>query len=458
MSGINAKIEWMTRQRTLSVVVIAYVYAALVVAGPWIFTMLGIFGLSSAGCSSGCDQLPVFRSIVIYNSVFALVVTSPLAFFSGRYVSDRLYVGQSRCVFYVLILSLAVFCLVTLITVVPFYLLAATLEGPTRFAAVQNAFLIGVSWLLIPFLGVIRAYTPLLMAFACNALSMVAIGIVLSDPSPLVLLMSFNVGFAITDVIMIAVLVRRFGVHVQQDPDLLKFALRRWELPAAGIAYAIGIWADKVIMWFGSPAGNLSVAGVLKTMPSYDTAMFWAQLAAIPVIAVAFVHLETQISGLFLRFYGRLNEHVSLREMTAAMQKLRTCVISSIATLFVSLAIVATMGILLSFVFMNELGLRPSYMSILRIALCAMTFYTSFVFCFVFLLYFDLRRQALMVIVIYAILSTALTLLLLPFGQMFYGYGAMIAGAVAFLLAFLVLLRELPWLHYHAFITNNTSL
>jgi hypothetical protein len=34
MSGINARIEWMTRQRTLSVVVIAYVYAALVVAGP----------------------------------------------------------------------------------------------------------------------------------------------------------------------------------------------------------------------------------------------------------------------------------------------------------------------------------------------------------------------------------------------------------------------------------------
>jgi hypothetical protein len=26
------------------------------------------------------------------------------------------------------------------------------------------------------------------------------------------------------------------------------------------------------------------------------------------------------------------------------------------------------------------------------------------------------------------------------------------------MLAFNILLRELPWLHYHAFITNNTSL
>jgi uncharacterized membrane protein len=90
---------------------------------------------------------------------------------------------------------------------------------------------------------------------------MIVIGIVLSDPSPLVLLMSFNLGFAITDMIMVAVLVRRFGVRIRQDPELVKFALRKWELPVAGIAYAIGIWADKVIMWLGSPSGGLSVGG-----------------------------------------------------------------------------------------------------------------------------------------------------------------------------------------------------
>jgi uncharacterized membrane protein len=107
---------------------------------------------------------------------------------------------------------------------------------------------------------------------------------------------------------------------------------------------------------------------------------------------------------------------------------------------------------------MNELGLKPSYMSILRIALWAMAFHSSSMFCFVFLLYFDLRRQALIVVASYATLNTALTLMLLPFGQQFYGYGSMIAAAVTFMLAFNILLRELPWLHYHAFITNNTSL
>lgn len=80
MSGINTTIEWMTRQRALTSIAVGYVYAALLVAGPWIFTVIGLVGLSAGSCAAGCDQLPVFRSIVIYNSLFALVVTSPLAF------------------------------------------------------------------------------------------------------------------------------------------------------------------------------------------------------------------------------------------------------------------------------------------------------------------------------------------------------------------------------------------
>ena len=106
---------------------------------------------------------------------------------------------------------------------------------------------------------------------------------------------------------------------------------------------------------------------------------------------------------------------------------------------------------------MNELGLRPSYLRILRIALWAMAFHSSAMFCFVYLLYFDLRRQALLVVAIYGIANTALTWLLLPLGQVYYGYGSMIAAAFTFILAFAIILHELPWLHYHAFITNNVS-
>jgi uncharacterized membrane protein len=199
MSGINITIERMTRQPALTSIVAGYIYAALLVAGPWIFTMLGIVGLSSTGCSADCDALTLLRSVVIFNSLFSLVVTSPLAFLSGRYIADQLYVGRTQGVYFVFAVSLAAFCLIVLVTVVPFYLLAATLDGPARFAAVQNAFLIGVSWLLIPFLGVIKAHGTILVAFGINALAMLVLGFLLSDPSATALIGVFNASFAFTD-------------------------------------------------------------------------------------------------------------------------------------------------------------------------------------------------------------------------------------------------------------------
>ena len=217
MASTNATLEWMTRQRSLTSIATAYIYAALLVAGPWIFTVLGIFGLSYAGCSSPCDQLAVFRSIVIYNSLLALVVTTPLAFFSGRYVGDRLYVGETASIFFAFVVSLALFCLIALVTAVPFYVLATDLPTGAKFAAIQNVFLIGVSWLLIPFLGAIRAQTAVLVAFGVNALTMSLIGSLLSNPSATVLLGIFNVSFAITDTILVGTLVRRFGAAIQPD-------------------------------------------------------------------------------------------------------------------------------------------------------------------------------------------------------------------------------------------------
>jgi uncharacterized membrane protein len=175
-------------------------------------------------------------------------------------------------------------------------------------------------------------------------------------------------------------------------------------------------------------------------------------------MAVAFVHVDTRLSALFRRFYGRFDQQASLRELNSALRDLRNCVIASTTILFVALAIMAVMTTLLSFVFMAQFGLRPSYMSILRVALWAMAFHASCMFCFVFLLYFDLRRPALLIVVCYAVLNTLFTLLTLRLGQAYYGYGSLAAAVATFMLAFTVLLRELPWLHYHAFITNNTSL
>jgi polysaccharide biosynthesis protein PelG len=459
MSSTNITLEAMTRHGALSSLFGAYLYAAMLVAGPWIFTVLGFFCLSTgATCDGACTDLIIFRSVVIYNSMYALIVTSPLAFITARYVADQLHGRRHDSVFYALVVSLSIFALLSLVTAVPFYLYATTLDAAEKIASIQNIAMLGCSWLLIPFLGAFRAYRAVLVAFGVGAISMLVLGSVLRDPPAVSLLLAFNSSFAITNLIMLATVVRRFGSKIVIDPGFLAKLGSKWELPAAGAAYGLGLWIDKVIMWHVAPSGGLLVAGALQTMPSYDTAMFWSQLSSIPIIVVFFVHIETRFSGLLRRFHARLQQRASLRELNEMMRKIAAHVLSGLVGLFAALVVIAGMMIMLSFVFMTELGLRPSYMSILRVSLCSMVFYTTAMFCFSVLLYLDLRRPALLIVLTYLVLNGILTVVLLSFGPDLYGYGNMIASTVSLLVGFGLVVRELPWLHYHAFVTKNASL
>jgi uncharacterized membrane protein len=446
----------MTRRGALSGMLGAYVYAALLVAGPWIFTVLGLIGLGDATCDVSCNEPTVFRSIVIYNSMFALIVTSPLAFASGRYASERLD-GDPNCIFYMLVVSLGVYAVLCLGIVAPFYVFATTLNGSAVIGSIYNAVLIGCSWLLIPFLGAIRAYTSVLIAFGAGAASMLVFGIALHDPQAASLLLAFDCGFAIIDLILLAAVVRQFGSRIVVDPELTKRLRKKWELPAAGAAYALGLWIDKVIMWHVDPTNGLLIAGALRTMPSYDSAMFWAQLSSIPIIAVFFVHVETRFSALMRSYQNRLQQKASLRELNDIIKNIKVHVVSSMFGLFGALIVVAGMMIMISFIFMTQLGLRPSYMGIFRVSLCAMAFYTSAMFCFSFLLHLDLRRQALLIVACFLVLNGAITVALLPLGPDLYGYGNMIAATCTLIIGFGLVLSELSWLHYHAFVTNNPS-
>ena len=458
MTSINITIEGMTRRGTLSSVFGAYSYAALLVAGPWIFTVIGIFCLGAATCDANCADLTEFRSIVIYNSMYALIVTSPLAFLAGRYVSEQLHAGCAEYVFCGLVLSLAIFGLVSIAVVMPFYVYATTLDAAEKIASIQNSIMIGCSWLLIPFLGAFRAHNSVLIGFGAGAVSMLVLGSTLRDPQVTSLLLIFNASFAITNAILLAAVVRRIGTRIVVDRELKQKLGRNWELMAAGAAYALGLWIDKIIMWRSAPSGGLLVAGGLQTMPSYDTAMFWAQLSSIPVIAVFFVHVETRFSVLLRSYHKRMQQQASLRELNEIVKDIGSYVTSSMFGLFATLVVVAVMMVMFSLAFMTAVGLRPTYMSILRVSLCSMAFYASAMFCFTFLLHLDLRRPALQIVSIFLVLNATLTAALLPFGPEFYGYGNMIAAAVTLLAGFALVLRELSWLHYHAFITNNPSL
>jgi uncharacterized membrane protein len=458
MAGIGFTLERMTKGRSLSVAVGAYLSAAFLVAGPWIFTVLAIAGASLVACETQCLEVQIFRSVVIYNSVFCLVVTSPIAYVCTRFVSDRIVAKDYESVTFTLIAAIAAFAICALALGGPFYFLATSLSDSEKLASVQNLMLMGASWLLIPFLGAIRNVGATSIAFAVGAAVTVGAVYAVSDRNALWLLAGSNLGLCVIVIMLVVCITREYGAQLVPNVDLLHTALRYWELPLIGVTYAAGLWIDKVIMWFGASAGQLRVAGAFQTMPDYDTPMFWAQLAALPVVAGFFVHIETKYFRLCRSFYKEIQGRASLRQLRLAMSALGRFALSSIAVLFGTLLVIGVLAILLSFVAIDPVGLRPSQMGVLRNAIVAMVFQTSVVFCVILLLYLDLRRPALLVTMAFVILNGALTAALLPLGFTYFGYGNMLASMISFAIAALLLRRELSWIHYHAFVTNNITL
>ncbi|MCJ2035350.1 exopolysaccharide Pel transporter PelG [Methylobacterium sp. J-068] len=459
MAGLGFALERMTQGRSLTSTAGAYVYAALLVAGPWIFTVLAIGGIDLAACPGGdCPGLPVFRSIIIYNALVSAILTGPIAFVCTRFVSDRIWLKRYESVTFAFVVAQSVFAGTALAIAAPFYLFAADLPAPDALAGLQNLMLMGAAWLLIPFLGAIRSYVAVAIAFAAGAGLMVALIAVAPRSDPLHLLTAFNVGLTVIDLLLARRLLREYGMALVPDGALARTLRTHWDLPLIGLTCALGLWVDKLIMWCAAPVGVTIVGGAFRTMPNYDTPMFWAQLASIPILAVFFVHVETNFFRLSRAFYGSLANGVSRRDLTRMMARLSHFVMAKLVGLFIALSAVALIAILISFVVIEPLGLRASQMGILRAALAGMVFQTSSSFCFIFLLYFDLRRHALAVSGTYFILNGTLTAALLPLGFPYFGYGNLLASALTFLLAVLILAHELPWLHFHAFVTNNTSL
>ena len=458
MAGIGFTLERLAHGRTLSSVAAAYVYAAALVAGPWIFTVLGVAGISFAACTTACDDLQVFRSIIIYNSVFSLIWSSPIAFVATRFVSDQIYVGKNQHVMFALVVSLGVFALGAFAVGIPFYTFATTLSGLEKILGLQKLVLIGSSWLLIPFVGAIRGARTVALAFAAGAAIMVGAVALDGGSRPAVLLGAFNLGLSLIVFVLVLRLTAEFSIRIVPSAELWRTAVRNWELIAIGMSYGVGLWIDKFVMWIAAPLGTVRAAGGFQTMPNYDTPMFWAQLAAIPVIAVFFVHVETNFYRLCRDFYPRLDQKASLRELQAAIAKLSRFVLFSLAGLFISLVAICILAILMSLVAVDPLGLQASQMGVLRSGLVGMACHTTAMFCFIFFLYFDLKRQALLISLTQLVLSGSLTALLLPLGLRVYGYGFMLASAVTLMVGVGLLMKELPWLHYHAFVTNNGSL
>ncbi|MEZ5857338.1 MAG: exopolysaccharide Pel transporter PelG, partial [Hyphomicrobiaceae bacterium] len=177
MAGIGFQLKRLANRDTITSLVSAGGHAAVIAAGPWLFTILSLAGIGiTTERLVGLDTLAEFRVLIIYAFAASLVLAAPVTIVATRLVADALWLKEPKRVGSLLLATLVL----TLAAVgVGTVLLVAFFRPPpaTALALVAGSTLVGLIWVVLSFCGAVRDYNGVTLSFLVGLLVSMAASI-----------------------------------------------------------------------------------------------------------------------------------------------------------------------------------------------------------------------------------------------------------------------------------------
>jgi polysaccharide biosynthesis protein PelG len=462
MAGIGFQLRRLARQDTISSIVASAGHAAMIAAGPWLFT---IFALASITITTdriaGLDALATFRALVIYAFAISLVFSAPLTMVMTRMVGDALWLKQPERVRALLVVSLGV---VLLPAAVGLALVISVFRLPLADSLVLSAMTMVVSgiWIAISFCGAVRDYRGVTISFLSGLLVALVgcIGVAVLGGRSIALAIAFTAGLT---VILYGLVSRVFATfpHAVLDPSAVVRSIgagvrHYWTLCLGAFVGTAGIWIDKVTFWF-SGVGERVENGLLHA-PLYDSTMFIASLVLVPALGSFVVKLETGFFDRYQQYFSIISSHGTLNQIEAARVRLARYTMDSLTLIAVSLVAVAAIVMLTAPIMIDALALQFRQIAVLRYGALGTVFQFIFIASSAMLLFFDRRRLYLVIQLVYCGLNFGFAWLSLHLGEDYYGIGFFLAALVAAAIAFTAADRTFQRLNFLTFIGNNPSI
>lgn len=469
MAGIGFTLKRLTQKDNLHGVVHAYSVAMLAAAGPWLFTVIALAGITLFYADSYGDGTDlnasfgpdIFRVIVIYNFAFSLVLSAPVFMVATRYLADNIHNRDVTNVPSVMLGSLALLYLIQLPVGIFFYLGYVDLPLSLQLSAILNLFLITSVWLLGVFLTALKDYNAMTLAYLIGMVIAVILAQTLKDFFGVAgMLNGFSLGLAVIVFSLAAKIFSEYSYTFDNPFDIRKYFKKYWQLAVGGFLYNAAIWVDKWIMWF-APESRMEyfqgVATGMRMYPDYDSATFFAYLTIIPAMAIFVFAVETNFFERYQRFYDDILLHKPLRKILNNQKGVIDSILSSSRNFILVQAAIAFLCIAFAPKLFELCNINFNQMGIYRISVLGAFFHVLTLFEMIILSYFDNRRMVMWISALYLALNLGLTLWTLTMGFSFYGYGYFLSSVLVFVVTSLILFAYIRKLPYHAFITSNNS-
>lgn len=461
MAGIGFELRRLGRQETLSSLASAFGHAAIVAAGPWLFTILSLAIITfTVEQIVGLDTLATFRIIIIYAFATSLVITSPVTIVATRLVADALWLKKTDAVRPLLIgaFGLSVVLVAPCAALLVFYF-----NVPSGVALVLTAMSLTVAliWVALSFCGAVRDYVAVTLAFLFGLIVslVLSIGAALYGLGPTGMAWGFLVGLVLILFGLTQRVLMTFPAPVADIRDgfaAMIDGMGRYRLLAFGaLAGTAAVWIDKWVFWF-SLQGEKVDAGLIHA-PLYDSAMFIASLVIIPSLAQFVMRLETEFFDRYHTYFGTIKSHGTIRQIEAARVRMKSFTLDHLVLITVSHVGICAVLILAAPAIVDLLNLHYRQIAILRFGALGSVFQFIFIATTAMLLFFDRRKLFLTLQLTFFALNLVLSMWSVSAGEEYYGVGYFMACLISSLIAYVMADRTFTNLNYLTFIGNNPS-
>lgn len=458
MAGIGFVLQKLVERDTLSGVLRGYLHGTLASSGPWLLTILSISCIYAMTRHEVVMQaLSQFRTVILYNFCFALVLSSPITVLATRRLSDCIYKRDIRDATGMLIGTLFLLFGLFLPIASFLYFHIATIPLSLAIQGVVNFLLISAVWLAMVYVSALKYYMAITYSFIIGIVVSICLAAVLAiEYSATGMLFGFNIGLALILASIIALIFAEYPRETRGLFGVLEYAREYGAVALGALFYNLAAWVDKWVMWFSPEAQTFGTG--LPNFPHYDGAMFLAYLTIIPAMAMFLVSQETQFFEAYLRFYRSIQEDASFVNIQANQQSLIRSLVYSGRSLLALQIFVSALTLLAAPKIFEVLDMNFVGLGIFRIGIIGVAFQVLILFVTIFLAYFDYRMGVLFINVFFFVANLVLSLASRSAGLPFYGYGYFAAAMLTFCVSAVVIERYVRELPYHAFIDNNSSI
>ncbi|MBN9417531.1 MAG: exopolysaccharide Pel transporter PelG [Candidatus Eremiobacteraeota bacterium] len=449
MAGIGFKLRAYTQEGTIGGIFRGYYHAALVAAGPWILTVVSLVVVQYLMRAQG-DETRLFLELIIYVYAWTLITTAPIQLVVTRYLADQLDAQRLSTHMPTLVSVTLVNALVHMI-IGGVFISFININWFMRFSAVALFVLVAQTWLVMAFIGALRAYhlvaTSFVSGTAVNLIAAYTLGRYLSVNG---YLMGMVVGQCAVLAVALASLAREFEFDISFNWDWLEYFKICPQLPLAGFIYYASVWMTLMFYWWG-PEGYLIQTEILYAFPTIDLASFYAQMTIIPTITAFYVHCETSFYEDYRGFYNAILTKKPLEFIQQSRQRLKNRLRDSLFGLFL-IQVAVTLGALtfapqLQILLQWNDGERFMFRNVCLGAVPQVLL----LFCQVILFYFQLYKEALWSSVVTFIGCLVGAFITLKFGQDYYGLGLLLGASLGCLVGYWKLFGQIDQLEYLTF-------